>query len=575
MKTKLTHLVLFSLTIALTPLTVRAQTQARPNVLFIAVDDLRPELGCYGNTIIKSPNIDRLASSGMVFQQAYCQQAVCSPSRSSLMTGRRPDATKVWDLVTHFRTALPDTVTIPQHFKASGYHTAALGKIYHHGYEDGRSWSQPHWYPSGESVDTDQADSSKRIVTRRSDGVKEFSQEKPDPDDPKVKKGPAFERSPKEETQLPDGATAAEAVKRLHTLKTGGKPFFLAVGLAKPHLPFVSPKKYWDMYDPTKIPGADNDTLPEGAPAFAGHTNGELHNYPNIPAGPISPELARELRHGYYAAITYMDAQVGKVLDALKAEGLDKNTIIVLWGDHGWQLGDHGLWHKHTNFERATKAPLILSVPGMKNAGKSTTSLAEFVDIYPTLADVAGLPAPTGIDGKSLKPVLENPAASVRKVALSQYPRSDSGKPIMGYSARDARWRLTLWRDRATNATVATELYDEKNDPKENTNVASKPENAAIIAELTRELEAAYQGIGSGGTPKAKAPADSKKPASDRNELFKKRDKNGDGKLTMEEFMDKQTDPEAAKLRFTKFDTNKDGVLSQEEFVTMGKKATS
>ena len=285
MKTKLTHLVLFSLTIALTPLTVRAQTQARPNVLFIAVDDLRPELGCYGNTIIKSPNIDRIASSGMVFRQAYCQQAVCSPSRSSLLTGRRPDATKVWDLVTHFRVALPDAVTIPQHFKASGYHTAALGKIYHHGYEDGRSWSEPHWYPSGESVDTDQADSTKRIVTRRTDGVKEFSQEKPDPDDPKVKKGPAFERSPKEETQLPDGATAAEAVKRLHTLKTGGKPFFLAVGLAKPHLPFVSPKKYWDMYDPTKIPGADNDTLPEGAPAFAGQRTVSFTTIPISPRG--------------------------------------------------------------------------------------------------------------------------------------------------------------------------------------------------------------------------------------------------------------------------------------------------
>ena len=571
MKTTRARFTLISLALALLPNFAQAQT--KPNVLFIAVDDLRPELGCYGNTIIKSPNIDRIAKQGMVFQQAYCQQAVCSPSRSSLLTGRRPDATKVWDLVTHFRTALPDAVTIPQHFKASGYHTVALGKIYHHGYEDGRSWSEPHWYPSGESVDTDQADFTKRIVTRRTGGVKEFPQAKADPNDPKAKNGPAFERSPKPDNQLPDGATAAEAVKRLHTLKTGGKPFFLAVGLAKPHLPFVSPQKYWDLYDPAKIPGADNDTLPEGAPEFAGHTNGELRNYPNIPAGPISPELARELRHGYYAAISYMDAQVGKVLDALKAEGLDKNTVIVLWGDHGWQLGDHGLWHKHTNFERATRAPLILSVPGMKNAGKSTTSLAEFVDIYPTLADVAGLPAPTGVDGKSLKPILENPSASVRKVALSQYPRNVSGKPVMGYSARDARWRLTLWRDRATNETIATELYDEKNDPKESVNVARKPENAATIARLTRELEAAYKGIGSGNAPKKKADTESNKPASDRNELFKKRDKNGDGKLTMEEFMDQQTDPEQAKLRFPKFDTNKDGVLSQEEFVTMGKKA--
>ena len=563
---------LLSLAAAFVAAGALAQEPTKPNVLFIAVDDLRPELGCYGNTVVKSPQIDRLARQGMVFSQAYCQQAVCSPSRSSLLTGRRPDATKVWDLVTHFRAALPDAVTLPQYFKQNGYHTAALSKIYHHGYEDGRSWSEPHWYPNGQRIDTDSLDWTKRTVTTYPGGVKEYSKTAPQPEDndsPKAKGGPAFERSPKSEEQLPDGATAAEAVRRLHALKATGKPFFLAVGLLKPHLPFVAPKKYWDLYDPNRIPGADNDTLPEGAPRFAGHDNGELHNYPNIPAGnPLPESLAKELRHGYYASISYTDAQVGKLLDALKKEGLDKNTVVVLWGDHGWQLGDHGLWHKHTNFERATHAPLIVSAPGMKNAGKSCPAVVEFVDIYPTLAQLCGLAAPTGLDGKSLVPLLENPSAPHKRVAISQYPRSADGTPVMGYSARDSRWRLTLWRDRKTNATIATELYDEKNDPKESVNVANKPENASVIAALTKELEAAYAGIGSAPTG---AKAKPKKSTTDRNALFDRRDTNKDGKLTFEEFMQGQPDPEQAKLRFTKFDTNKDGVLSREEFVKAGK----
>ncbi|MCX6366737.1 MAG: sulfatase-like hydrolase/transferase [Armatimonadetes bacterium] len=510
-----------------------------PNVLFIAVDDLRPELGCYGNTVIKSPNIDRLAKSGMVFQQAYCQQAVCSPSRSSLLTGRRPDATKVWDLVTHFRTALPDVVTLPQYFKNNGYHAAGLGKIYHGGYDDAPSWSVPHWTPKTKELETT--------------------------------KSHAYLATDKPEEALPDGAVAAEAISRLKGYKKSGQPFFLAVGFVKPHLPFVSPKKYWDLYDPAKIPEGDSDTLPEGAPKFAGHDNGELHGYGNIPAGnPLSPTISRELRHGYYAAISYMDAQVGKLLDTLKAEGLDKNTIIVLWGDHGWQLGDHGLWHKHTNFERATHAPLIFSAPGMTQAGKTTPALAEFVDIYPTLADLAGLTKPTGLDGKSLKPVLDNPSARVRKVAISQYPRSAEGKPVMGYSARDTRWRLTLWRDRTSGATVATELYDEKNDPKESVNVAAKPENAAVIAELTKELDAAYAGLGA-PVPTTKNAKTPQKAASDRVALFNRKDTNKDDQLTYDEFMANQADPEQAKERFKKFDTNNDGKLSRDEFIKQGK----
>ena len=471
---------------------------ARPNVLFIAVDDLRPELGCYGNTVVKSPNIDRIAARGMVFTHAYCQQAVCSPSRTAILTGLRPDTTRVWDLETHFRTAQPDCITLPQHFKANGYHCAAIGKVYHKGFEDGRSWSEPHWYPIGKAVDTDAVDWTKQIVTRHEVNVEEYAAPAaPDGASAKerkgknAKKGPAYEVSPKSDDELPDGATAAEAVRRIHDLKLRKEPFFLAVGFLKPHLPFVAPKKYWDLYDPAAIPVPAIDHLPSGAPEFAGHKNSELHNYPGVPEGdPIPSDLARTLRHGYYACISYTDAQIGRLLDALDAEGLANDTIIVLWGDHGWQLGDHGLWHKHTNFELATRSPLLISVPKSATAGRSCAAPVEFVDVYPTLADCCGLPRPTGLAGSSLRPFIENPAAPMAKVAISQYPRS-LGKgegQVMGYSIRDDRWRLTLWRERHGNAIVATELYDEKNDPAETVSLHDRPEHRGVIESLSRFL---------------------------------------------------------------------------------------
>ncbi|MEO6788888.1 MAG: sulfatase-like hydrolase/transferase, partial [Chthoniobacteraceae bacterium] len=560
----------------------------KPNVLFIAVDDMRPELGCYGNKIIKTPNIDRLAARGMVFNHAYCQQAVCSPSRSSLLTGRRPDATKVWDLETHFRVALPDAITLPQYFKMHGYWCEALSKIYHHGFEDGRSWNEPHWYPNGKSVDTDPVDWTKKIITRHDVSVQEYSaKSKPDPADndkpgrrangKEGKSGPAFEVSPKSDDELPDGATAAEAVKRLHALKSKGEPFFLAVGFLKPHLPFVAPKKYWDLYDPEMIPLPAIDHLPEGCPEFAGHNNSELHNYQGVPKeNPIPADFAKKLRHGYYACISYTDTQFGRVLDALEKEGLADNTVIVLWGDHGWQLGDHGLWHKHTNFELATRAPLILSVPHQKTAGQKCDAPVEFVDVYPTLADVCGLAIPAGLDGMSLKPFLENPSATKQKIAISQYPRS-AGKdgPVMGYSIRDERWRCTFWRERNGARIVATELYDEQNDPAETVSLANKPEHKALIESFAKHLPPVGSSASEGGKkpkgsgkPSAKtaAPADEERGARfDR--LYP-----GKTKLTLDEYLTKQSDAEAAKERFKKFDANHDGFITREEFITGGGK---
>ena len=469
----------------------------RLNVLMIAVDDLRPEMGCYGNPVVRTPHLDRLAASGVVFRRAYCQQAVCSPSRSSLMTGKRPDATRVWDLNTHFRAALPDVVTLPQYFKQHGYHCAALGKIYHGGFEDGRSWSEPHWYPHGRAVDTDEHDWSRKIVTRHDVQVTEYAHAYEEAaaaakaKNPRAKSGPAFEVSPKPDEALPDGAIATEAIRRLRRLKAQGKPFFLAVGFYKPHLPFVAPKQYWDLYDPTQIPRPAIDHLPQGAPPWAGHDNGELHNYLGVPAGnPLPDDFAQTLRHGYYACVSFIDAQIGRVLAALEQEGLADRTVVVLWGDHGWQLGDHGLWHKHTNFEQATRSPLIVRMPAWPTAGQACDATVEFVDVYPTLVDLCGLPMPSGLDGRSLRPFLENPAVPSQKVAISQYPRGGQGTggPLMGYSIRDDRWRCTFWRRRQGTEIVATELYDERNDPAETVNLADQPQWQAVVAALAKHL---------------------------------------------------------------------------------------
>ena len=454
---------------------VLGQPSKKFNVLFLAVDDLRPELGCYGRDYIKSPNIDRIAKSGMVFNRAYCQQAVCSPSRTSLLTGTRPDTTKVWDLVTHFRDALPNVVTLPQHFKQNGYFVQALGKIFHPGYDDERSWSVPWQTPKAPTY------------------AKVKSPEVKDEDAAsKTKDGPAFEAGEVPDTFYKDGMVADMAVSTLKDLAKKPQPFFLALGFAKPHLPFVSPKKYWVLYDPSKIKLAPNPYHPEDSPDYALTTSGELRNYWGVPdKGPMPDPLARQLKHGYYAAISYTDAQIGKVLDELDRQGLTKNTIIVLWGDHGWKLGEHGEWAKHTNFENDTNAPLLFSTPGMKHAGKKSNALVEFVDIFPSLADVAGLPLPGHLEGISFKRVLENPDRPWKAAAFSQYPR----KKLMGYAMRTDRYRLTVWVDRTDHTKVdAVELYDHQTDPQENRNIAKLPANKALLGKLMDQWKKGWQG---------------------------------------------------------------------------------
>ncbi|HWH70886.1 MAG TPA: sulfatase, partial [Candidatus Sulfotelmatobacter sp.] len=344
----------------------------RLNVLFIAVDDLRPELGCYGNALIQSPNIDRLARSGVVFNRAYCQQAVCSPSRSSLLTGTRPDTTKVWDLETHFRKALPEVVTLPQLFKNHGYFVQGMGKIYHNGFNDPPSWSVPFKTPKAAAYGS--PESLALISKKRQQAIAEGKNEETIQ---KTARGPAFEGADVPDDTFHDGALAEMAIAALRDLKQKPQPFFLAVGFIRPHLPFVAPKKYWDLYDPEKIPLAPNPFRPKDAPAYAVIEGGELQTYDSIPKGHVPDDLARRLKHGYYAAVSYMDAQVGRVLEELDRLGLRDNTLIILWGDHGWKLGEHDAWCKHTNVENDTWAPLILSVPRMQAAGKHTDALVE------------------------------------------------------------------------------------------------------------------------------------------------------------------------------------------------------
>ncbi|GEP46076.1 sulfatase [Brevifollis gellanilyticus] len=541
----------------------------KPNVLLVCVDDLKPVIGCYGDAQAKTPNIDRLAARGMLFEKAYCNQAVCSPSRNALLTSLRPQTLGIYELSTNFRKGAPDAITLPQLFKNNGYRTEGMGKIFHVGHgnvNDDASWSVPYFTPK-----------SGTYVLPENGAPPEAQAEKktnPKVEAWKLARGAPTESADVSDNRYGDGMVADEAVKRLDAAKQKpDEPFFLAVGFVKPHLPFVAPKKYWDLYDPAKLPQPELSKAPEGAPEFAPTTWGELRNYKDMPdKGPVTPEQQRHLIHGYYAAMSYMDAQLGKVLDALDASGLAKNTIIVFWGDHGWHLGDHGMWCKHTNYEQAAHIPLLISAPGVTQAGARTQSLTETVDIYPTLAELAGLKAPETLDGRSFASVLKDGSASNRDHVIHVYPRGEN----LGRAIRTQRHRLVEWKPAGGSAEQAVyELYDYQADPLESKNLAA--EQPAVVTELKALLakhpEAKLQISNKPEGKKAGGTASKKKSKSkqDRHAMFDSRDTNKDGQLTMEEFLLKQPDPEEAPKRFPVFDADKNGVLSREEFVKSGK----
>jgi iduronate 2-sulfatase len=462
--------------------------ETKHNVLFLAIDDLRPELGCYGVNAIKTPNIDRLAQRSVVFERAYCQQAICSPSRMSLLSGLRPDTTRIYDLTTPLRKNLPDVTTLPQHFKNHGYHTISLGKIFHGTLYDEPSWSEmvkPPLPYHDYALPENQA-----LLARRQ---KEYGSTKP------YICGPTTECADVSDSAYHDGLVADQAIEKLRAAAQKNQPFWLGVGLIRPHLPFNAPKKYWDLYDRSQLSLPTHKTMGKNTPTFSmwKTENGEMSNYSDMPPSPFPDDFTRQLKHGYYAATSYMDAQVGRVLDELDRLGLREKTIIVLWGDHGYKLGEHGGWCKHTNVDLDTRVPLLISAPALTTwgtSGKKSASLVELVDLYPTLADLCGLPISTSLEGTSLVPILKNPAHRVKNATFSQYPGQLKIGPIMGYSMTTERYRFTRWVEQKNHQNIiVTELYDHQSDPQESVNIAGGDPHAERVRELSTQLQGGWR----------------------------------------------------------------------------------
>lgn len=503
-----------------------------PNVLFIAVDDLRPDLGCYGVLAVKSPNLDKLASEGRLFDRAYCQYAICGPSRASLLTGLRPNTLKIADIDTFFRKTVPDCVTLPQYFRQNGYETLYIGKVFHPGQtDDAYSWNRRIPLPGkgrSNSGEYKLAESRAIVQQRHEEVVARFGT---NADIQGMNCGPAWEAADVPDSEYVDGRIADGAIAALREIKDG-KPFFLGVGFHRPHLPFVAPKKYFDLYDPAKLELTDVRNPPANGPTIALHSSFELRTRTLVPVnGPIDAATSRELLRAYYACASFVDVQIGRVLAELDALDLRDNTMIVVWGDHGWHLGEYGIWGKATDFEVATRVPLIVWTPDMMKRGTKTEGLVEFVDIYPTLCELGGLPIPPGLAGRSFVPQLTDPAASGKDAAFSQFPcpalREWAARPLSpamhqtyfgpiitnveaklkiefgdrydadlfsndltGYTMRTDRYRLTLWLDDRdlTGPPLAVELYDHMTDPHETVNVAGRPANAVLVKTLTARL---------------------------------------------------------------------------------------
>lgn len=508
---------------------------SKPNILFIGVDDLRVELGCYGSPIAVTPNLDRLADDGLLFRRAYCQQAICRPSRASLMTGARPESTGLFHNYVSLRELQPNIVTLPQHFITQGYETAYVGKIFHKGdTDDANSWSRkpvgslpgiasPKGYHLAENTQS-KAKSSKEMLAKYGEAARRG-----------LMSGPAYEGADVPDHGYLDGYNTLAAIATLKELTAEDKPFFLALGFSKPHLNWTSPKRYWDLYDREKIPLADEQVAPDEAAAMGLHASFELRTRTGIPKkGPIDEELSRTLKHAYLACVSYVDAQIGKMIAALEEAGVRDNTIIIVWSDHGWHLGDMGIWGKATNYEIATRVPMMIWTPDMKTRGQGTDALVELVDMYPTLCQLAGVEPPKHLEGHSFAPLLDAPNQPWKTAAFSQYPnpalrewaanplspamretyfgpliqevedriikqqgdkwnRDLFEKHLMGYTMRTDRYRLVLWRDHrdAYAEPVYVELYDHQSDPTETRNIAAR--NYDLVKELTKQHDAGWK----------------------------------------------------------------------------------
>ena len=429
----------------------------KPNILFIAVDDLRPELKCFGASQIKSPNIDKLAAESLVFNRAYCNVPTCGASRASLLSGARPSRQRFITYSTRKDIDLPEVVSLPMHFKNNGYRTISNGKIYHHVDDDNKAWHEI-WRPKGNGLDY-QLEKNLQIVIEG-------------------KRGLACESANVDDKAYFDGKIANKGITDLNKLNNSKQPFFLALGFKKPHLPFNAPQKYWDMYKRENIALPKSYIQPESTPKKACHKYGELRNYSGIPKnGHLNHELAKELIHGYYACVSYVDAQIGKVLNELKRLGLANNTIVVLWGDHGWNLGEHMLWCKHSTFETSLHSPLIVKVPG-KTKGISTKVITEYIDIYPSLCDLAGIEKPSHLEGESFVSVIET-GKREKNYAISKF------KDAVTLIKDDLFY--TEWTD-SNGKAYARMLFDHSIDPLELNNLAEKELYKSIITKLAGEL---------------------------------------------------------------------------------------
>lgn len=457
------------------------------NVLFISIDDLRPELGCYGKSHIISPNIDQLAEEAILFDRAYSPQALCNPARSALLTGMRPQTLGVFDGSTHFRESQPDIVTLPEHFKNNGYRTYSFGKVFHH--RDSQSWHAPSWVPKAEvsypiylhqeNVDHQRIKIHEgRFNPKSSDWWAEGGHWIP---------AQSWEAPDVPDTALFDGKITLRAIEKLKEMQHD--PFFLAIGFFRPHIPFIVPKKYIEKYSLEDLDLTAFPERPDGAPNVAMTNWGETRQYNDIPqTGPITDQKAREILRGYYASVTYVDAQVGRLISSLKLFDLYDNTIIVLWGDHGYHLGDHGLWGKYTNFENATRVPLLIRVPGEEP--RQVKSLVELIDIYPTLSELCALPVFADLEGKSLMSMMRSEDNHGNHLAFSQYPRGN----YMGYSVRNDSARYNLWLS-DTEATV-DELYVYNQDLMERTNLAGEQRYQVLIDTLSKLIKDCYYAEG-------------------------------------------------------------------------------
>jgi len=475
MKTHILKIAVAPLVLASASLSLYAK-DGKKNILFISVDDMNNDLGCYGHAVVKSPNIDRLASRGIAFANAYCQFPLSSPSRSSILTGMRPDRTKVFDLTYHFRQDQPDIQTLPQMFIKNGYYVARVGKMFHYGnpgdigtngLDDKASWTE-RFNPAGRDKTSLEEDVINYTPQKKGLGSSmAFYQDKEGTD-----------------TEHTDGKVATQTIELLARHKD--EPFFIAAGFYKPHCPWITPGKYFDLYSLSqmKLPIISDETkkaYPQ--PALASTTP-----WPYLG---ITPDQALECKLAYYAAISFVDAQIGRLINALDSLGLADNTIVVFWSDHGYHLGEHGLWFKQSCFEESAKSPFIISVPGLKSAGKKCKRMVELVDIYPTLAELTGLKPPSTLDGYSLAALLKNPEAKWAHPAYTQVQRGETP----GHSVRTEKWRYTEWG----YGEKGTELYDEIKDPEELRNLADVAEYAEVVKEMQGLLKAVHPDKVTGG----------------------------------------------------------------------------